>query len=469
MSSAPSPSETPRRRLPLFPRSFRGLVTAWNTVTLLLFTVALLFGLRYGLSYTMLREEDKLQAADTTEVGLFVAQDAPRWDRVQDALDRKAHSHIDRKWFGEVRDPTGNVLARSGVPPVPLPPAGEEVAAPRTMGGYRVTRKRVLTEGAGELIIDVGASLDEIDEDVTRLTQLMVIAGAVLLIFAPLGGFWLAGRVIKPLADIISTTARLRPRNLHERLPLRHTGDELDRLSETINGFLDRIADHLARHRELTANAAHELRSPLAAILSSAEVALNQERTPEEYKELLGAIVEECGRLGSLVQQLLLLAESDAGRLAGARERVDLGGLARKAVEMFRGVAESRGVDLRAEAPEPVWVCGDPGQLRQVVFNLIDNAVKFTTAGGVTVAIRGGQAGVELEVTDTGVGIPPENLPYVFDRFFRGDQSRTRLATGGSGLGLSICQALVASHGGHIVVTSEEGRGTRVRVTLPAA
>jgi heavy metal sensor kinase len=461
----------PRRRWFFEPRSFRGLVTAWNTITILLFTIIILIGLREGLRYAEQREEDKLRSEDATEIGLSIERAPADWKHVQETLDRKAQSRVDRKWFCQVRDLNGGVLAESrSAQDVQTPQPEADGPLHQTVGFYRVTHRRFRPEGREEVTAIVGTSLDEIAEDVTRLTQVLVIAAAILLLMAPLGGFWLAGRVIRPLADIIRRTEGLRPRNLQERLPLRGTGDELDRLSATINGFLDRIADYLERHRDLTANAAHELRSPLAAMLSTAEVALNQERTPEEYRELLSSIVEECTRLGALVQQLLLLAESDAGRLEAVRERVPLDQIVRKAVEIFQGVAESRGVDLEARIPGQVIVSGDSGQLRQVVFNLVDNAIKFTPGGSVRVELGSDDGGnVVLTVADTGVGIAPANLPHIFDRFYRGDQSRSRTGGGGSGLGLSICRALVTAHGGRISVASDVGRGTEVRVVFPRA
>ena len=493
MSSVPSEGVAPPRRRFHFPHSFRGLVTFWNTATILLFTIAILVGLRYGLSYTMLREEDKLLSDDAAEIGLLLdrintrrevtppaafligsvimMEDRAlfRWDFVQLHLDRKSESHADRKWFGQIRAGDGTVLARSkNIPDIPLPAAGAIPPNRQTVGANRVAHRRYQLNRLEPLIIDVGASLDGIEEDVTRFTQLIMVAGLLLLILAPLGGFWLAGRVIRPLAIIIAATANLRPRNIHERLPIRKTGDELDQLSMTINGLLDRIADYLARHRDLTANAAHELRSPLAAILSSAEVALHQERTTDEYKELLGSIVEECTRLGSMVQQLLLLAESDAGRLERARDRIRLDLDVLKAVEMFRGVAESHGTSVEVFAPQAVEVTGDAGHLRQVIFNLLDNAIKFTSGGFVRVEVKSdSEEGGVLIITDSGVGIPPEHLPYVFDRFYRGEPARTRLATGGSGLGLSICKALISTNSGSIAIKSEAGRGTEVRVAFP--
>ncbi|MCE9533498.1 MAG: HAMP domain-containing protein [Planctomycetes bacterium] len=473
MSSAPLESDPkPGRpsRWRFLTRSFRVQVTAWNTLTIFLFTIAILIGLRYGLSYTLQLEEDKLLAEDVTEVTLHIRQFAPQWDQVREELERKEESHSPRKWFGVIRDREGNILASTKNAHLALIPfRGVITSNPRTVESYRLSERRYLLKDGQAVQIVVGASIEGIEEDVSRLTQLIVVASLLLLILAPFGGFWLAGRVIRPLSDMTARTANLRPSDITERLPIRQTGDELDQLAMTINGLLDRIGNYLARHRDLTANAAHELRSPLAAMLSSAEVALHQERTSEEYRELLASIVEECSRLGSLVNQLLLLAESDAGRLERGQEKVRLDLLALKAVEMFHGYAESKGVSLEAHAATAVSVQGDPGHIRQVILNLIDNAIKFTHGGFVHVEVKTDADGNGiLIVTDSGVGIPLENLPKVFDRFYRGD-SKTRQTTGGSGLGLSICKALVTANGGTIEINSQPGRGTEVRISFPRA
>jgi len=474
MSSAVLEGEKPlgrpvprRRRWSLHPRSFRVLVAAWNTLTILLFTIAILVGLRYGLLYMMLRDEDRLLSEDVAEIYLLLDRVGSRWDVVTVVLERKANSHAPRRWFGKVVNRDGVVMAQSNsVPDIDLPslkPAG----APMSIANYRVTLGQY-NLNSEPMWVFVGATTEGIEEDVGRLSQLIAVMGVVLIILAPLGGYLLANRVIRPLSIMISKTARLRPRNLAERLPIRDTGDELDQLSMTINSLLDRIAAYLERHRELTANVAHELRSPLAAILSSAEVALNHERTTDEYKELLGSIVEETSRLRMLVNQLLMLAESDAGGLDKAQETVALDQLVLKTVDMFQGVAESRGISLTAHVPSPVPVTGNAGHLRQVIQNLVDNAIKFTPSGQVRVeATLDAEKNGLLLVEDTGVGIPAEHLPFVFDRFYRGDHSRTRLATGGCGLGLSICKALISAHGGTISIKSDVGHGTEVRVRFP--
>jgi heavy metal sensor kinase len=327
--------------------------------------------------------------------------------------------------------------------------------------------------GVPSYTVRVGVSLENVEEDVATLTRLIMIAGAVLLVLAPLGGYWLAGRATHPLGRIIHTAARLRPSHLDERLPNRRTGDQLDQLSDTINRFLDQIGDYLARNREFVANAAHELRSPLAAIQSSVEVALNSDRSTEEYKNLLYEIVDECSRLGVLVNQLLLLAESDAGGLRVECKEVRLDRLVATSLEMFRGAAEERGIELAAHGSGPVIVLGESGRLRQVINNLIDNSLKFTPPGGrvsVEMTTDAVACQARLSVSDTGCGIGAEDLPHIFDRFYRGDKSRLRdNPTCGNGLGLSICRSIIAAHSGDIRVSSVVGRGSQFTVCLPAA
>jgi two-component system heavy metal sensor histidine kinase CusS len=302
------------------------------------------------------------------------------------------------------------------------------------------------------------------------LHQLLGI-GLVLLLIAPLGGYLLAGRATRPVAQIIRVTNRLRPAQLEERLPIRGTGDELDQLSQTINHFLDRITAYLRQSREFTANAAHELRSPLTALQSSLEIALNANRTTEEYKEVLSVLLEECGQMRVLVNQLLLLAEQDAGQLRLHSQALRLDQIIANSLEMFQAVAEAADVELTTRRLKPATIHGDGHRLWQVANNLIDNAIKFTPAHGrVSVDFRLDEDKHEciLEVSDTGTGIDPHDLPHIFERFYQSDKGRPReTSSRGLGLGLSICQAVVAAHGGTIEVASTLGRGTTFTVRLP--
>ncbi|WP_020473965.1 sensor histidine kinase [Zavarzinella formosa] len=449
--------------------TLRARLFIWNTLVILLLAVTMLFGLREGLLYTLVREEDQLLREDTTEVRLFIEHsNPPDWKQVRQALNQKATGHEPRNWFCEILDGEGRVIVTTDrVPGGERPPPWVNDSTTGSYGGFRISQQPFEIVGGNPVVIRVGATLDEVREDVARITQLAMIAGVLLLLTAPVGGYLLAHRATRPLVEINHTTSRLRPSHLEERLPVRGTGDELDQLAETINGFLDRIGDYLGRHRDLVANAAHELRSPLAAIRSSAEVALNQDRSVEDYKELLGVVVEEASRLGSLVQQLLLLAESDANRLEHKQEPVPMDRLVRRCAEMFEGVAEAQGITLTADI-SPATAKGDADHLRQVILNLLDNAIKFTPAGGkIRLRVWRNEGEVIVEVADSGIGIPAAHQERVFERFYRSDKSRERPQSGGSGLGLSICQAIISAHGGSIHLTSVPGEGTTLWVHLP--
>lgn len=438
---------------------------------MLVLGLLLLLGLREGLRLTLLRELDHRLRDDALEVRLLIEQTQQRLPQgPQQGLERKAESHKSEGWFVEVYRGGGEPLWAYGEVPggllTILDPALREVTA-----GYRlnVTRANWHHE---ELLVRVGISLAEVQADLERLDHLLLVAGAVLLGVAPVGAYWLAGRATRPLAKMIQTAADLRPTHLEERLPIQGTGDELDRLAFRINGFLDHLADYLAQKRDFLANVAHELRSPLTALRSAVEVAVRQERTAAEYRDLLGDLLEHCGQLTTLVNQLLLLAESDAGKLRPGEQTVSLSQLVRQVVAMFEGVASAREVHLSSDIASDLVLRGEAHHLRQVVGNFLDNALKFTPAGGqVTVSLRRAAQGntAVLEVADTGCGIPEEQLSRVSRRFFRGDPARRRDGDGpqGTGLGLSICQAILDAYGGQLALRSTLGVGTVVTATLP--
>jgi signal transduction histidine kinase len=231
--------------------------------------------------------------------------------------------------------------------------------------------------------------------------------------------------------------------------------------------MIARLEGSFAEMRRFTADASHELRTPLAAIRTEAEVALNRPLDTADCRQLLGSILEECERLTRLTEQLLALAREDAGAAPQAGGPVDLATLVKGVVENMRPLAEANAIRLHEESDGPAQVTGDETRLRQVFYNVLDNAIKYTPEGG-TVTVRCTRRGREAVVTvaDTGVGIPPEHLPRVFDRFYRVDRARSR-EQGGTGLGLSIARCIVAAHGGRIELDSTPGRGTTCTVALP--
>lgn len=460
-------------QLSVYYRSLRFRLLAWNTIVVLLMVVVTLLAVREGLRLTLIREMDQLLEEDSLEIRLAVEQFYPQWELIQEELNRKAIGHAHRELFVQVLDASDHPIRSSVNTPDEAERAGTSSAG-KTLpsGAFRVIAKPLSKAGLPPMTIRVGSTLRFVQEDVAKLSRMSIWVAIALLPLASWGGYWLAGRATKPLAQIIRMASRLRPTQLEERLPIRRTGDELDQLSRTINMLLDRIAEYLAQNREFIANAAHELRSPLAAIQSSVEVNLNADRTVGEYQDLLYEIVEECSSLAGLVNQLLLLAESDAGPSQLVRESVRLDQVVNKSLDMFHGAAEERGVELHATRLDKVVVSGDANRLWQVINNLIDNALKFSKRGGtVSVDLRYDRehALAVLRVSDTGAGIPPEDLPHVFERFFQGDRSRQRQSpTRGNGLGLSICQSIVQAHGGTITVHSTLGEGTQFTIVMAA-
>lgn len=472
-------------------RTLRFRLMLWNAFVVLLTATATLVGLREGVRFALLHETDLLLQEDVREIALALGDPAANPTDLQESLNWKARGHAQHGWFAQFLDETGRVTWSSENAGPALQAGGQwpliEGEWSATIGNGRPSQdpgvirfrnaqrlvQRRLDDSHGTVRwIRVGQSLQPLAADMARIDRLVAVAGGIVLVAAPLCGYWLAGRATRALGHLTETAARLRPSRLEERLPIRGTGDELDRLAGTVNGLLDRIATYLETKRDFLANAAHELRTPLAAIRSSVEVALASERTAEEYQHLLSDVIGEVAALEWLVNQLLLLSETEVERLEVGRELVPLEQLVRQSVEMFGGVAESRGLHLM-QRTVPLAVDGNPRHLRQVVNNLLENAVKFTPAGGrIDVELRRSADGqrAELLVRDTGIGIPPEELPRIFGRFYRGDRARSREgATQGTGLGLSICEAVVQAHRGSIHVDSQPGRGSTFTVLLPLA
>lgn len=459
----------PSKPLRLFVGSLRFRLTLWNTATLLVVAVISLLILREAVRLTLWREADAQLQEDANEIEQAIEAYYPDLDEIHRELNRKASTHTHRGLFVRIYDEElNNQWASINLPtvlyPVELLKSGRK---PVSAGQHRMVHFELHHPGVPRWSVRVGTSFEPLDAYVAQLTRLMATVGLLVMVVAPIGGYWLAGRVTSPLKEIINTTEHLRPGKLEQRLTIRGTHDELDRLSATINGFLDRIAAYIRQNREFTANAAHELRSPLTAIQSSLEVALTSDRSTAEYQDLLAEVLDECENLRVLVNHLLLLAENDAGRLKIDKKLIQLDQVVRQACEMFQAVAETADVSLRIIRLDSAGCGGHAGSLRQVINNLIDNAIKFTPAGGtVRVSVISLPDEVELRVEDSGIGIPAADLPFILQRFYRGDKGRERVHRG-SGLGLSISDSIIASHNGRIRIESPPGGGTTVTVNLP--
>jgi two-component system, OmpR family, heavy metal sensor histidine kinase CusS len=320
---------SPRRGITL---RFRLMV--WNAIVVIVTALVTLIGLREGVRWTLIHELDQLLTEDVREIELALANVGGSTSslQLQQQLDRKDAGHAQHKWFVQLIDSQNVILYESEHAPVELSTPVVKSKTPQTANGWRYFGRDV-----GDVTVRVGSSLQWIHDDVVRIDRIVAMAVGVVLLVAPLTGYWLAGSTTRPLNQMISTMAGLRPSRLDDRLSLRGTGDELDRLSSTFNRLLDRIGNYLQERRDFLANAAHELRTPLAAIRSSIEVTLNKKRSTDEYEALLTEVIEESASLELLVNQLLLLAETEAERLRVHSERVRLDELVEKSDGHVRG------------------------------------------------------------------------------------------------------------------------------------
>jgi heavy metal sensor kinase len=358
-----------------------------------------------------------------------------------------------------------------------LPPHADVVGAVQggqsgysTVGGLRLYSTG-LRDNSGHLVgvVQVIQSLDSVTAELDQLLTLLLVATPFLLIVATAGGIFLAGRALRPIDRITSMAREIGAGNLTGRLGLAPRDDEVGRLAATFDGMLDRLERAFTQQRQFAADASHELRTPLTIIKGDLDVLLRRRRSPDDYEEVARAVDDEVTRLSLLVEDLLTLARADSGQAELAREFVYFDALVTDAAAGMRRLAEAKGLTLEARLEQDVAIIGDPARLRQLVLNLLGNAVKYTAEGGHITVTLGENAGwAILEVVDTGIGIASEDLPHIFDRFFRADKARAR-AEGGTGLGLAIARWCAEAHGGRIEVDSHPGKGSVFRVWLPLA
>jgi signal transduction histidine kinase len=463
------------RRLKELTATLRFRLVLWITLVVLLLDVSTNIIVRELEQRVMRHNYDQFLLDSMDEVSdLVTRSDSQDPDRLQAALIDRVKSYEKRSWFVELfNDGKQPLWASSNAPDLPRPNFKEDTKGPFNEERHRVYERRLRMASGETWYFRCGFLQIELQDDIDQLNRDLLLASLSTLLVMPLGGYLIALRATRPINQIITTTAQLQPADLNERLPIRGTGDEIDQLSRTINGMLDRLATFIDHNRDFVANAAHELRSPLAAIRTSVEVGLNQSRTQEEYTAILADVMEETGRLADLVNRLLILAEGDAGRIGGRDHQTRLDKVIRESVEMFDAVADAKGVRLTIGDLAPALVPGDETGLRQVTRNLIDNAIKYNRENGaVVVHLRLDQPkrNAYLVVQDTGIGIDQAMLPRVFERFYRADKSRTREnERSGYGLGLSICQTIIQALGGEITVESQLGRGSSFTVRLPLA
>lgn len=313
-------------------------------------------------------------------------------------------------------------------------------------------------------VVQVAQSAEGLQNTLQQLLTTLWVGVPLLVVAAGTGGYFLAAHALAPIDRITRTARRISAEDLSARLNLPATDDEVGRLAETFDAMLARLDDSFKRERQFTADASHELRTPLAAIQAIISVIREERRTPDDYEHALDDLAEETGRLRILTDGLLRLARGDL-RQRMVRELLDLSMLLRNVADSLRPLAETRDLTLICDVPDGLTVVSDGDELIRLFVNLLDNAIKYTNQGCVTVAaFQTSDHKIGVTVADTGSGISTEHLPHIFDRFYRVDQSRTAR---GAGLGLAIALEIARAHGGRIEVNSTVGKGTQFTVFLP--
>jgi len=342
---------------------------------------------------------------------------------------------------------------------------------------------------SGEYVVEVGVSGEPVDTAVHQLSWLLAAAVPLVILITAGGGYILIRRSLRQVARVTRQAENITQRNLSQRLPHLSTGDELEELSLALNRMIDRLETAFQNSKQFLADASHELRTPLTILRAELEELAREQtirrdeaklpenphekvehagraRLPDDTADRLGSVLEEVERLARIVDQLFALSRLDAGEAQEERVGLDLGELTATTVEQMRLLGEDRNIALTCRT-EPAPMRGDRARLKQVLVNLLDNAIKYTPRGGaIKVVVQVAGSDVVLTVTDTGMGIPAAALPHVFKRFYRADPARSR-ETEGAGLGLAIARSICLAHGGTIEATSAEGQGTKIEARFP--
>lgn len=375
----------------------------------------------------------------------------------------------------QITDVNGNsiycsqFLQEHPLPPVSIGQLGKPRYHYRRLGRlpFRVLSERMEIDSR-VFIVQIGSTLDEEIETLDAFRKYLLMFAPLLLLAASAVGYWLSRKALAPVDALARTARTISGHNLSSRLEQLHTGDELQRLSDTLNEMLERIETAFLRITEFTADASHELRTPLALIHTEAELALRRSRDESEYREALRHILLEADRTAKLIEELLALARADSGGEALEIHPMDLLLTVRESAQKWSQVASVRNLQFEEHSEiQQLPMMGDENALRRVVDILLDNAFKYTPSPGkVTLSAEKKNGRAILSVQDTGIGIASQDQPRIFERFYRVDKARSR-ALGGAGLGLAIAQWIVQLHKGSIVVESEPGNGSVFRVEIP--
>jgi heavy metal sensor kinase len=373
----------------------------------------------------------------------------------------------------QVSDAQGNWVFRSAsIRNYDIPQPTGDLTAPRYETRiFNGALLRLVSAKAGvagsSYTVQLASPLGQVFDVLHRLQWLLLLSIPVVLILATMGGYWMSRRALAPV-DLITSTARsISEHNLSKRLTRLQTGDELQRLAETFNQMMDRLEEAFRRITQFTADASHELRTPTALIRTTAELSLRRDRDKTEYREALTQVLDEANRMGVLIDSLMTLARMDSGAETLGFTEVDITSIFREASLAGQSLARSKQIQFDREISDtPILVSGDAHALRRLFIILIDNAVKYTPSGGrVFIALNASGDDAVAEFRDSGIGISEEDLPFIFERFYRADKARS--GETGAGLGLSIARWIAEAHRGSIRVESVVGRGSTFEIRIP--
>ncbi len=458
-------------------RSFRLRLTLWYLGLFSFLFVA--FGVfLYGVLGSALRDrlDETLRSEASTAAGMFDDEmTETKGDMGASAADAAAGMQVRGSLIAVFEN--GRLLdASAGAPAAELAQVAQALgAAPEGKAldlarfgryGARAAARRPQSGGGVILVAAIGP-LDYITSELRLVRRALFIAMPLLLGLAGLGGYLLATRSLAPLGWMAKQAQEIGGASLNRRLEIGDAAEELTTLAASFNSLLARLDRSFETERRFVADASHELRTPLAVIRGEADVALSHERSPSAYRESLKVILDESRRLSRLVEDLLNLARADSGGVKLRTGDFYFNDLVAECCRSMQALAAERGVELHCAASGDAPFNGDEELLRRMMMNLLDNAIRYTPAGGkVAAEMALNDSGIEIRVSDTGIGIPAEAAPHVFERFYRADDARSR-RDGGFGLGLSIVKWIAEAHHGKVQVASRPGHGSEFTVLLP--
>jgi len=465
-----------------FHRTVRFRITVQHTAVFALLFTVFSVGLYYGLRDLTWRHVDT-QLSDRAKLllpELVIVNGEPM---LRKTMEEVMSQELRTTYFhSQITDEKGKILKtsprfRTPKKSPPAPPAPKKLAADNPTfttftsedERFRMAILPLHDETGQNYVVQIAYPLKPIDEAFENLRQILLAGVPLIVALASLGGWLLARGSLQPVANITQAARQISAQGLAQRIPVRGVRDELDELALTFNEMLGRLQRSFEQARNFSIDAAHELRTPLTAMRGETEVALLKNSSGEEMRRVLRSNLEEINRITAIVNDLLTVAQGEAGTLELRHEVVSLSDLAGNLVETVQVLAEDKGVKLDARIEPGVSVKGDSLRLSQLLLNLLDNAIKHSSPGQ-TVLVKLEKDGPSplLRVEDSGAGIAESDIPRIFDRFFRTDRSRSRQVPG-SGLGLSISKWIVDAHGGSINVDSRLGAGSVFTVRLPAA